>query len=121
MLATQGSAGEKTRDVVKIKFLSKTESSFSIESAALQARRSRLTIPLELTSTTNTNMTDKVLPSCIPLPLEPAELDEIVSKAKDYALMHGICMRSKAAFNPDTLQVSRLISRSSSSLSNLSQ
>lgn len=49
----------------------------------------------------------KILPSCIPLPLEPKVLDEIVSKAKDYALMHGICMRPKATYNPDSLSVSR--------------
>lgn len=49
---------------------------------------------------------EKVLPSCISLPLQPEVLDEIVSKAKDYALMHGICMRSKVNYNPDSLQVS---------------
>ena len=49
----------------------------------------------------------KILPSCIPLPLEADELQEIVSKAKDYALMHGVCMRSRTNFNPDALQVSR--------------
>lgn len=50
--------------------------------------------------------TSKILPSCIPLPLKPEELDEIVTKAKDYALMKGICMRQKANFNPDSLHVS---------------
>jgi glutathione synthase len=53
-------------------------------------------------------MPDKILPSCIPLPLDQSELEEIISKAKDYALMHGICMRSKANYNPDTLQVSMI-------------
>ena len=53
------------------------------------------------------NTSQKVLPSCISLPLEPAVLDEIVTKAKDYALMHGICMRPKATFSPDSLSVSR--------------
>jgi hypothetical protein len=47
----------------------------------------------------------KILPSAIPLPLNPKELEEVVTKAKDYALMHGICMRSKDNFNPDLLQV----------------
>lgn len=51
--------------------------------------------------------TSKVLPSCIPLPLQPEELVEIVSKAKDYALMRGICLRQKANYNPDALHVSR--------------
>ncbi|CRL02585.1 CLUMA_CG015836, isoform C [Clunio marinus] len=49
-------------------------------------------------------MSENILPSCISLPLSGKELEEIVSKAKDYALMHGICMRSKANFNPDNLQ-----------------
>lgn len=49
--------------------------------------------------------TTKILPSCIALPLDEKELLKIISKSKDYALMHGICMRSKANFNPDTLQV----------------
>lgn len=57
-------------------------------------------------------MSDKILPSCIKLPLSHDELDEIVSKAKDFALMHGICMKSKVNFNADSLQVSRQISRS---------
>jgi glutathione synthase len=49
-----------------------------------------------------------ILPSVIDLPLDQEVLEEIVIKAKDYALMHGICMRSKAGFNPDTLQVRNL-------------
>lgn len=51
----------------------------------------------------------KILPSCINLPLNQDVLEEIVSKAKDYALMHGVCMRSRVNFNPDSLQVSRRI------------
>ena len=47
----------------------------------------------------------KILPSAINLPLDEATLSEIVSKAKDYALMHGICMRSKSEFNEDALMV----------------
>lgn len=47
----------------------------------------------------------KILPSPIALPLERQVLEEVVDKAKDYALMHGICMRNRANFNPDTLQV----------------
>lgn len=58
------------------------------------------------------NTSQKVLPSCISLPLDPEVLDEIVTKAKDYALMHGICMRPKATFSPDSLSVSRWNSRS---------
>ena len=33
--------------------------------------------------------------SCVPLPLEPDKLMDLVDKAKDYCLMHGICMRQK--------------------------
>lgn len=48
----------------------------------------------------------KILPSAIEIPLDPKTLEEMVSKAKDYALMHGICMRSKTNFNEDALSVS---------------
>ena len=58
----------------------------------------------------------KILPSCIPLPLENDELIEIVEKAKDYALAHGVCMRPKANYNPDSLHVSCRNSRSQSDL-----
>ncbi|KAH8419868.1 hypothetical protein KR009_003457 [Drosophila setifemur] len=44
-----------------------------------------------------------VLPNCIRLPLPEDELLEVTSKAKDYAIMHGAAMRSKAAFSPDSL------------------
>ena len=33
--------------------------------------------------------------SCVPLPLEHDKLMDLVDKAKDYCLMHGICMRQK--------------------------
>lgn len=48
----------------------------------------------------------KILPSAIEIPLDPKTLEEMVSKAKDYALMQGICMRSKTNFNEDALFVS---------------
>ncbi|GLH08439.1 Glutathione synthetase [Gryllus bimaculatus] len=41
---------------------------------------------------------------CISLPLEPSVLEDVVPKAKDWALMHGAAMRSKTNFNPDSLQ-----------------
>jgi len=41
--------------------------------------------------------------SCIPLPLEEKKLNDLVEKAKDYLLMHGICMRQKSAFDRDAL------------------
>ncbi|XP_015592883.1 glutathione synthetase isoform X1 [Cephus cinctus] len=41
---------------------------------------------------------------CIPLPLPNEELEDIIDKAKDWALMHGVCMRSKVKFNRDALQ-----------------
>uniref|UniRef100_A0A182N092 Glutathione synthetase n=1 Tax=Anopheles dirus TaxID=7168 RepID=A0A182N092_9DIPT len=45
----------------------------------------------------------KMLQSCVSLPLEEAQLVEVVEKAKDWAIMHGAAMRSKANFNPDAL------------------
>lgn len=41
--------------------------------------------------------------SCVPLPLQKKQLDDLVEKAKDYLLMHGICMRQKSAFDRDAL------------------
>jgi glutathione synthase len=46
----------------------------------------------------------KILPAAIDLPLNPKVLEEVISKSKDWALMHGVCMRSKTNFNTDSLQ-----------------
>ena len=40
---------------------------------------------------------------CVPLPLPQDKLLELVDKAKDYCLMHGICMRQKDKFDRDAL------------------
>ncbi|XP_040172227.1 glutathione synthetase-like isoform X2 [Anopheles arabiensis] len=45
----------------------------------------------------------KTLQSCVPFPLDDAVLQEVVEKAKDWAIMHGAAMRSKQDFNPDVL------------------
>lgn len=45
------------------------------------------------------------LDSCIPFPIEDETLNEVVSKAKDWAIMHGAAMRSKANFSEDSVQV----------------
>lgn len=45
------------------------------------------------------------LPSCIPIPLDAKELKEIISKTKDWAIMHGIGIRSKTAFSEDSINV----------------
>jgi len=46
-----------------------------------------------------------VLKSCVPFPIENKVLEDIVPKAKDWAIMHGAAMRSKTNFNVDALQV----------------
>ncbi|CAK9796535.1 Glutathione synthetase [Anthophora plagiata] len=38
------------------------------------------------------------------LPSSKEEIEELIEKAKDWALMHGMCMRSKQNFNKNTLQ-----------------
>uniref|UniRef100_A0A1B6GW61 Glutathione synthetase n=1 Tax=Cuerna arida TaxID=1464854 RepID=A0A1B6GW61_9HEMI len=43
------------------------------------------------------------LQPCLHLPLSQELLAEIVDKAKDWALMHGVCMRSKTNFSTDSL------------------
>lgn len=49
------------------------------------------------------------LPVSVPVPLEVNKLREIVAKAKDWAIMHGISMRSKSNFSEDTVQISPFI------------
>ncbi|CAO1356974.1 unnamed protein product [Diamesa hyperborea] len=49
------------------------------------------------------------MPSAIELPIETRKLNEIVTKAKDWALMHGVAMRSRSDYNPDTLQFAPFI------------
>lgn len=50
------------------------------------------------------------LPEVFPLSAMPEdELKELIEKAKDWALMHGACMRSKANFNKDVLQFAPFI------------
>ncbi|XP_063218314.1 glutathione synthetase-like isoform X1 [Bacillus rossius redtenbacheri] len=44
------------------------------------------------------------LDACISLPLENEVLEDIIEKARDWALMHGVCMRSRSSFSKDTLQ-----------------
>nr|CAH7746478.1 unnamed protein product [Callosobruchus chinensis] len=44
------------------------------------------------------------LPNAVALPLPDEVLEELVEKTKDWALMHGVAMRSKQNFNPDVLQ-----------------
>lgn len=43
------------------------------------------------------------LKSYIDLPLDPKVLEDLVEKAKEYALMHGICMRRKEPYDRDSL------------------
>lgn len=47
----------------------------------------------------------KNLDSCIPFPLDEKTLNDIVGKAKDWAIMHGAAMRSRDDFSEDSLQV----------------
>nr|UNN25574.1 glutathione synthetase [Diaphanosoma celebensis] len=44
------------------------------------------------------------LKPCVSIAFDEKQLEEVVSKAKDWALMHGACMRSKTQFNSDALQ-----------------
>lgn len=47
------------------------------------------------------------LGSCIPFPIDEKTLNEVVQKAKDWALMHGAAMRSNVNFSEDSLQVDK--------------
>jgi len=48
-------------------------------------------------------MNSTKLEPCIPLDMDREKLLDLVEKAKDYALMHGICMRRKDQFDRDAL------------------
>ncbi|CAG9820089.1 unnamed protein product [Phaedon cochleariae] len=42
-------------------------------------------------------------PSSVLLPLQENKLRELVRNAKDWAIMHGACMRSRSNFSEDTI------------------
>ncbi|XP_004536430.1 glutathione synthetase isoform X1 [Ceratitis capitata] len=50
-----------------------------------------------------------VLSSCVPFPIEERTLIDVTQKAKDWAIMHGAAMRSKANFSPDALNFAPFI------------
>ncbi|CAF4858427.1 unnamed protein product [Pieris macdunnoughi] len=54
-------------------------------------------------------MSQSRLASCIPLPLDNKVLSNVVEKAKDWALMHGVGMRDKAHFSKDTIQIAPFV------------
>jgi len=49
------------------------------------------------------------LEPCVPIDFDEKTLEDVVSKAKDWAVMHGAGMRSKAAYNPDSLNVAPFV------------
>ncbi|XP_075985781.1 glutathione synthetase-like isoform X4 [Anticarsia gemmatalis] len=50
-------------------------------------------------------MSQARLASCIPLPIEQKTLVNVIEKAKDWALMHGVGMRDRKHFNKDVIQI----------------
>ncbi|KAG5887360.1 hypothetical protein JTB14_018375 [Gonioctena quinquepunctata] len=42
--------------------------------------------------------------TCVPLPIQQEELKDLVSKAKDWAVMHGASMRSRSNYSEDSVQ-----------------
>ncbi|XP_069177292.1 glutathione synthetase isoform X2 [Procambarus clarkii] len=50
-------------------------------------------------------ITTTILEPCLPFPLPDDVLNDIVPKAKDYALLHGAGMRYKTSYDSDTLQM----------------
>jgi glutathione synthase len=49
-----------------------------------------------------------ILKSSVNFDLSEKELVEVVEKAKDWAMMHGACMRLKSKFDSDSLFVSKI-------------
>lgn len=50
-------------------------------------------------------ITTTVLEPCLPLPLQDDILNDIVPKAKDFALLHGAGMRYRDSYDPDIIQM----------------
>lgn len=51
-------------------------------------------------------MSQSRLASCVPMPIEPKALSNVIEKAKDWALMHGVGMRDRKQFSKDAMQAS---------------
>ncbi|KAK8394590.1 hypothetical protein O3P69_006622 [Scylla paramamosain] len=49
--------------------------------------------------------TTRTIESCLPLPLPVEILEDIVPKAKDFAILHGAGMRYRTNYDPDSLQL----------------
>ncbi|XP_028175876.1 glutathione synthetase-like isoform X1 [Ostrinia nubilalis] len=54
-------------------------------------------------------MSQARLATCIPLPLDHKVLVNVIEKAKDWALMHGVGMRDKKQFNKDSIQIAPFV------------
>ncbi|XP_060807242.1 glutathione synthetase isoform X1 [Amyelois transitella] len=54
-------------------------------------------------------MSQARLASCVPLPLENKVLVNVIEKAKDWALMHGVGMRDRKHFNKDVIQIAPFV------------
>ncbi|XP_028036724.1 glutathione synthetase-like isoform X1 [Bombyx mandarina] len=54
-------------------------------------------------------MSQARLAPCLQLPLENKTLVNVIEKAKDWALMHGVGMRDKKHFNKDVIQIAPFI------------
>lgn len=54
-------------------------------------------------------MSPPVLKSSVPIPIDDKILIDVISKAKDFALMHGSAMRSKSEYSADSLQFAPFI------------
>jgi hypothetical protein len=50
-----------------------------------------------------------ILKSSVNFDFSEKELVDVVEKAKDWAMMHGACMRLKSKFDSDSLFVSRKV------------
>lgn len=50
-------------------------------------------------------MSASYLESSIPLPLDEEILKDVIGKAKDWALMHGACIRLRDNFSTEFLHV----------------
>ncbi|XP_060820349.1 glutathione synthetase-like [Bombus pascuorum] len=101
---TAVSTNDETSTAYNVKALATSEE-YNLEALAQGLIEEKLYEPSNIKTSTNWIAMDTELS----LPSSKQELEELIEKAKDWALMHGMCMRSKQNFNENMLQFAPFI------------
>ncbi|XP_071865118.1 glutathione synthetase isoform X1 [Bombus fervidus] len=101
---TAVSTNDEISTAYNVKALATSEE-YNLEALAQGLIEQQLYEPSNIKTSTNSITMDTELS----LPSSKQELEELIEKAKDWALMHGMCMRSKQNFNENILQFAPFI------------